>query len=150
MPLPPTIHASCVLLGTEGILIRGAAGSGKSRTVREILRLADNAGLFARLVADDRVYLKALNGRLLARAPENLVGLMEVRGLGIVRLPYEPEAVMRLVVDLEEAPRMPAPETMSAEIMGISLPRRIASDVEMAVDQIWTMCVYASNTKIES
>ncbi len=80
---------------------------------------------FARLVADDRVHLEAVGGRLLASAPEALAGLIEVRGCGLLRVTHEPRAVIGLVIDLDapDAQRLPAPEVRSIEINGISLPR---------------------------
>jgi serine kinase of HPr protein (carbohydrate metabolism regulator) len=121
-----TVHASAVLVGNRAVLIRGAAGSGKSRLVLALLD-APRAGLagFARLVSDDRVELVATHGRLLARPPATLAGLIEVRGIGIQQLPHEPVAVVGLVVDLAaaDASRMPQPNGMETEIYGVRLPR---------------------------
>src|SRR5262245_60264340 len=104
MPPAPTIHASAVLAGARAILIRGPAGSGKSRLALNLIQAASNGKLiFARLVADDRVHLEATHDRLIARPPAALAGLLEVRGLGIQRLPYEPMAVVSWVVDLDVA-----------------------------------------------
>ncbi len=122
----PTVHASAVLTGERAVLIRGPAGSGKSRLVLALLQAAQ-AGLlpFARLVADDRVLLEAADGRLLARPPAALAGLLEVRGLGIRRMPYEPVAVIGLVVDLAapDAERLPPPQSRRTELGGVMLPR---------------------------
>jgi HPr kinase/phosphorylase len=108
----PTVHASAVLAGTRAVLIRGPAGSGKSQLALALIQAAE-AGLlrFARLIGDDRLHLEAHHGRLLVRPAATLVGLIEVRGLGIRRLDYEPVAVVSLVVDLaaEDAERMPTP-----------------------------------------
>ena len=59
------------------------------------------------------------------RAPAELAGLIEIRGLGIRRLPYEPVAVVGLVVDLAaaDAGRIPGREAGMAEIAGVRLPR---------------------------
>jgi HPr kinase/phosphorylase len=121
----PTIHASAVLVGAGAILIRGPAGAGKSQLALELIQAAAAGRLaFSRLIADDRVHVAAAHGRLVARAPANLAGLMEIRGIGIRRLPYEPMAVVRLVVDLAAATeRMPAAAAMEAEIEGVRLPR---------------------------
>lgn len=85
------------------------------------------AGLlrFARLVADDRVEITASQGRLLLRPPPVLAGLIEIRGVGIRRLAFEPVAVAGLVVDLAaaDAARIPSPAGQVTEIDGISLPR---------------------------
>ncbi|MBV9969782.1 MAG: hypothetical protein JO228_07355, partial [Xanthobacteraceae bacterium] len=99
-----TIHGSAVLVGTRGLLIRGNSGAGKSQLVLQLIGAAAQGRLaFARLVADDRIFVTAIHGRLIARAPPELAGLLEIRGLGIRRLPYEPAAVIRLVVDLATA-----------------------------------------------
>jgi serine kinase of HPr protein (carbohydrate metabolism regulator) len=115
-----------VLAGRSAVLIRGPAGAGKSRLAMALIGAA-NGGLinFARLVADDRVELTAAHGRLLARPPATLAGLIEVRGLGIRRLDYEPVAVVGLVVDLglAEAERLPGEIEQEALFSGIKIPR---------------------------
>jgi HPr kinase/phosphorylase len=110
------LHATCVALDGAGVLLRGAPGSGKSDLA---LRLID-AG--ARLVADDRVELRAVSGAVRARAPAATAGLIEVRGLGVVRVPALDEAALALVVDLGGAApeRLPAPS--SCRIAGVGLP----------------------------
>jgi HPr kinase/phosphorylase len=125
-PDTPTVHASAVLIGERAVLVRGPAGSGKSRLVLALLQAAETGLLpFARLVADDRVQIETAHGRLLARPPPALAGLLEVRGLGIRRLPYEPLAVIGLVVDLAaaDAERLPPPGSRQADVAGITLPR---------------------------
>src|SRR5260370_7838369 len=110
-PRTATVHASAVLAGPRAVLIRGPAGAGKSRLALALIQAAE-CGLiaFARLVGDDRIELTAAHGRLLARAPPALAGLIEVRGLGLRRLAHEPVAVIGLVVHLPipEAERLPA------------------------------------------
>jgi HPr kinase/phosphorylase len=120
-----TIHASAVLVGNRGLLIRGDSGAGKSQLVLQLIAAAADGRLaFARLVADDRVFIAAAHGRLIARAPRELAGLIEIRGLGIRRLPYELATVIRLVVDLAAAAeRMPPAAATEAEIEGVRLPR---------------------------
>ena len=121
-----TIHASAVLIGPKAALIRGPAGSGKSRLVWDLLQAAAQGVLpFARLVADDRAYVEACAGRLLVRPAPALVGLIEIRGLGIRRLPCEPLAAVGLVVDLAaaDAARLPGPQAGRTAIGGVSLPR---------------------------
>lgn len=121
-----TIHASAVLIGARAALIRGPSGAGKSRLVWDLLLAAHN-GMppFARLVADDRALIEAVDGRLLVRPAGELAGLIEVRGLGIRRLAHEPAAVVGLVVDLaaDNGARMPAAGTVQAAIEGVTLPR---------------------------
>jgi serine kinase of HPr protein (carbohydrate metabolism regulator) len=80
---------------------------------------------FARLVADDRTALDVASGRLLARPPAALAGLIEVRCLGVRRLPHEPVATVGLVVDLAspDAARLPDATVNMTEILGLPLPR---------------------------
>jgi serine kinase of HPr protein (carbohydrate metabolism regulator) len=80
---------------------------------------------FARLVADDRTELTASHGRLLLRPSPTLAGLIEVRGLGIRRIPFEAVAIAGLVVDLAaaDAERMPPKLAKVVEIDQVSLPR---------------------------
>jgi len=121
-----TIHASAVLIGPKAALIRGPTGSGKSRLVWDLLQAAARGALpFARLVADDRAHVEACAGRLLVRPAPALAGLVEMHGLGIRRLPYEPLAAVALVVDLAaaDAARHPGPGAVRTVIGGVNLPR---------------------------
>lgn len=117
---PATVHASAVLVGERGVLIRGAAGSGKSALLLGLLA-TDPAATW--LIADDRVILTAVHGRLVAAAPPALAGLMEIRGQGIVRRPFVSPAPIDLVVDLvplASAERMPA-DAASGPVEGVEL-----------------------------
>ncbi len=117
MNAAPTLHASVVLAGARALLIRGPSGAGKSRLVLDLLQAA----------AAGRVHVEAVNGRLIARPPAALAGLLEVRGLGIRRLPHEPIAVVSWVVDLGAAapPRLPDTAAAHADVAGVAL-RRLA------------------------
>jgi HPr kinase/phosphorylase len=126
MPERATIHASAVLVGARAVLIRGPSGSGKSRLALRLIEAARTGVLgFARLVADDRAYIEAVNGRLLVRPAERLAGLVEVRGLGLRQLPFEAVAVVGLAVDLDaaDAERLPPPPARTCTIEGIAVPR---------------------------
>lgn len=119
----PTIHASAVLVGAHAVLIRGPAGSGKSQLALALIE----AGVlpFTRLVGDDRVHVEAAHGRLLVRPAEALAGLIEVRGLGIRKVPFERVAVVGVLVDLSAADseRLPAHKSALADVAGVRLPR---------------------------
>ena len=115
-----------MLIGAKAALIRGPAGSGKSQLAWQLLQSAlDGALPFARLIADDRAHIEARAGRLLVRPAPALAGLIEIRGVGIRRLPYEPVAAVGLVVDLAAADsgRLPAREAGQITLEGVALPR---------------------------
>jgi hypothetical protein len=106
------IHATCVRIGRAsaafgaprhaGILLLGKSGAGKSDLALRLIALG------ATLVADDRTELYVWRGRLYARPPARLAGLIEVRGIGILKLRQAPRARIALVVELGEgAPRLP-------------------------------------------
>ncbi len=121
------VHATCVALtfrqGEAAVLLTGPPGSGKSDLA---LRLIDGG---ARLVADDSVYLDARAGHLFARVPPNIRGRMEVRGVGVVALPFQEEAEVRLEVALGAAPaRLPEPDFST--YAGIKLPRLVLGAFE--------------------
>jgi len=93
------LHASCAAKEAAGVLLIGPSGAGKSDL---LLRLIDRGYT---LVADDQVEITGLT----AAAPSGLAGLLEVRGLGIVRLPYAASIRLALVVMLQRGERMPMP-----------------------------------------
>lgn len=125
-----SIHASCVAVGSHGILIRGASGSGKSTLC---LQLIDGEGyglgrktLRARLVADDQVELFPRKGKLVARPPASLAGLIEIRGAGILATTYKKSVILKLVVDLlppTQVERLPDQSDQQTDIEGVKLAR---------------------------
>jgi serine kinase of HPr protein (carbohydrate metabolism regulator) len=113
-----TVHATAVALRGRAVLLRGSPGAGKSDLA---LRLIEEG---AELVADDQTCLSRRGGALWARAPEPLKDLIEVRGVGIVRMGALPEAPVALLVDLVSGgaiERCPEPEVES--LLGIALPK---------------------------
>ena len=124
------LHATAILIADRGVLIRGASGSGKSTLALALLSRPVTEGRFAALVGDDRLLVRAVYGRLQARAPATIGGLIEVHGLGPRSMRWEPSALIDLVVDLvgpEHAPRYQ--EEASAEtIDGIALPRMMLAE----------------------
>lgn len=117
-------HATCVSIGEDGVLLRGPSGAGKSDVA---LRLIDDGAV---LVADDRTDIVCRDGRLIASAPEPIAGQMEVRGLGIVRLPRRTEVTLSLLVDLThetEPERLPIDRHQT--FMGIRMRHMTASGI---------------------
>ena len=94
------IHGSCASRSGNGVLLIGPPGAGKSDLLLRLLARGFD------LVADDRVEIE--DG--VARPAPALTGLLEVCGLGIVRLPYVGSARLVLVVELGgAAARLPLP-----------------------------------------
>jgi|TARA_B100002052_G_C15781623_1_gene551841 HPr kinase/phosphorylase len=111
------VHATCVSLYGAGLIIRGPSGAGKSDLA---LRLIDRG---ARLVADDRVDLLVSDNGVIARAPETLAGLLEVRGLGILRVPVLEATVVRLVVKLVNHKNVPRlSDRRMTNLIGMDVP----------------------------
>jgi serine kinase of HPr protein (carbohydrate metabolism regulator) len=140
------IHASALVLGEAGVLIRGPSGSGKSSLTLALLALAGERGLFAALIGDDRVLIGASGERILASGAPNVRGLIERRGYGIVRAPTEPCAVVRLVVDLsprgERGPRLPDEGALTVSLGEIALPRLAFDPTSAAVERAYAVLEY--------
>jgi HPr kinase/phosphorylase len=134
------VHGSCAARNGRGVLLTGSPGAGKSDLV---LRLLDRG--FA-LVADDQVEIAAG----VARAPPSLAGLLEVRGLGIVRLPYLAAVSLSLVVHLsgpdlaDSGPRLPEPvrdplldlPVIRLDPRAASAPIRVALALDCALGRV--------------
>ena len=123
------IHASCVALGGRGVLLLGPSGAGKSDLA---LRLIDDG---ATLVADDRTLLFAKGGALHAKAPASIKGLLEIRGVGIVKLPVRASVRIALVVKLGgEGARLPTLRLYSPPkaLKLAACPPQIAADARFA------------------
>lgn len=118
------VHATGLVLGSTGIMLRGPSGSGKSLLTLSLIETWETRGLRARLVADDRLDLVAGRGVLTMHAPPTIAGLIELRGRGIVSRPHVDRARVHLVVDfVPKLDRMVEEEDLSTEVFGVSLPR---------------------------
>lgn len=112
------VHASAVAIDGGAVLIRGPSGAGKSDLA---LRLID-AG--AQLVADDQALLRRAGDRVWVTAPAAIKGLIEVRGLGILRIAALDEAPLALIVDLVAPASIERlPERESEEVLGHRVPK---------------------------
>lgn len=144
-----TVHATAVVIGETGVLIRGGSGSGKSTLARQLLERAARAGRFARLVGDDRVTLASAHGRVVAHAVPAIAGLLEVRGVGIVTVPFLPSAVIGLVVDSDVTPdRLPEPCDKVTDILDTRLPRLAVAGLQDAADVVFSLVAQRQSTSV--
>jgi HPr kinase/phosphorylase len=114
------VHASAVAFasraGPRGILVLGASGAGKSGLALRLMALG------AALVADDRVVLRRdAGGRLMVAAPAPLRGLVEARGVGLLRVPAEGPVPVSLAVDLDTAPMERLPSRRKIVLLGCDI-----------------------------
>ena len=110
------LHATTVAVDGQGVLITGPSGSGKSALALQLIALG------ARLVADDRTEVRRTAEGLTAEAPATIAGLIEARGLGLIRLPPAGPTPLRLVVDLARVEEKRLPEPHEAAVEGLTLP----------------------------
>lgn len=107
-----TLHATSVAIDGRAVLLEGVSGTGKSDLA---LRLIDRG---ATLISDDQTLLVRQGDALVARAPATMRGQIEVRGLGIVTLPYVDAVPVALIVRLGVEP-MRMPERRQRRLAGI-------------------------------
>jgi len=133
-----TIHASTVAIDGRAVLISGPSGSGKSDLP---LRLLDRGFT---LVSDDQTVVRRDGDRLLASAPPQIAGKLEVRGIGIVEMESQSDVPVALLVELtSEIQRLPD-ESRERPVLGVPLPlvsvdamtASAASKVALALDRL--------------
>lgn len=118
---PPTQYGTALALGEDGVLIIGPSGSGKSSLALSLLEGRPDRAL----IADDRVALELVGKTLLASPPLEIEGLIEIRGLGILRFPWRRRVPLRLIVELApegSCARLPGAAEQSLRVFGQELP----------------------------
>lgn len=117
------LHGTAVQLQSphfdpSAVFLRGMSGAGKSDLACRLI------GAGSVLICDDQVAFERRQDKLYADSVEAIRGLMEVRGVGLLRYPVASATRLRLIIDLvkkEEVQRLPEWETF--EILGVSVPR---------------------------
>jgi len=110
------IHATCVSVEGCGILILGPAGAGKSGLALQMMALG------ASLVSDDQVALTMQTGEVIADAPQALRGLVEARGIGLLRANPAGAVPIRYVVDLGQTETARLPEHEFVQVLRQTVP----------------------------
>ena len=96
------VHGTAISIGGHAVLIMGESGSGKSDLA---LRLIDRGAI---LISDDVVFLETRDNAPILTVAPNIVGKIEVRGVGIFDVNFIASAPLRLIVQFIDAPdRLP-------------------------------------------
>ncbi|WP_170418966.1 HPr kinase/phosphorylase [Ruegeria atlantica] len=110
------IHASCVAVSGRGLLIVGASGAGKSGLALQMIALG------AELIGDDRIALHNNGGEVTADAAPNIRGIIEARGIGLLRASSVGPVGLRYVVDLDQQEETRLPDPFSIRTLGQTVP----------------------------
>ena len=110
------IHSTSVVIDDNGVLILGDSGSGKSDLA---LRLIDNG---ATLISDDISICRKNSNNIHLYCPPEIKGLLEVREIGIITVPFVERIKLRLVVNLKSNNNERFPKESSFRILGIKIP----------------------------
>lgn len=116
-PVRETRHATTVAIDGAGVMLTGPSGSGKSGLALDLMARG------AELVADDRTTIELREGRPWALAPEQLAGVIEARGVGLIRAPFRQAAPLRFVIDMGELERARLPEPDTEIVLGAVITR---------------------------
>lgn len=110
------LHATTVSIDGKGVMILGPSGSGKSSLALQLIALG------ALLVTDDRTEITRSDQTLIAAAPSAIAGMIEARGVGILRLSDTGATPLSLAIDLSQPNEPRLPETHCYSILGLDLP----------------------------
>lgn len=113
----PPLHGTLVSHNGVGCLLLGAPGTGKSRLGVEIMAFG------GRVVADDLVVLRLMSGMLMGGPPKELMGIVEMRGVGLNKIPDTvSQHVVHMVIELNTDLNIPVPTSNTREFEGVELP----------------------------
>lgn len=110
------IHGTCVSVSGRGLLILGASGAGKSALALQLMAMG------AGLVADDRVDLNMVDDQVLAEAVPQIRGLIEARGIGLLRAEPQGATPLACVVDLDHHEPKRLPEHATLRVLRQTVP----------------------------
>ena len=111
-----TLHASAVAVDGHAALITGASGTGKSALCLQMIALG------AELISDDRTLVTLRNAHPVASAQIPIKGLIEARGIGLLRVEPAPPAPIALIVDLDQTETERLPPERTRDLLGHTLP----------------------------
>ena len=121
------IHASAITYNNCGVLIRGKSGAGKSTLAHLLLNNAKELNLEAALISDDIVILEREQTQIIASAPKNTFGLIELRGFGLIKVKANSPAIIHCVIDIVESTkleRMPDDIELTESLLDVKIRRQ--------------------------
>ena len=121
------IHASAITYNNCGVLIRGKSGAGKSTLAHLLLNKAKELNLNAALISDDIVMLEQRQAQIIATAPKNIHGMLELRGFGLVKVNAISPAIIHCVIDIVESTkleRMPDDIEFTESLLDVKIRRQ--------------------------
>ena len=111
------LHATSVAIEDNGVAIFGDSGSGKSDLA---LRLIDSG---ATLISDDITVFSKSENNIHLFGVENTKGLLEVRELGIITVPYIEGIRLKLVIKLTDKEIERIPKKNQTNLLGLNFPK---------------------------
>ena len=111
------LHATSVAIEDNGVAIFGDSGSGKSDLA---LRLIDSG---ATLISDDITVFSKSEKNIHLFGVENTKGLLEVRELGIITVPYIEGIRLKLVIKLTDKEIERIPKKNQTNLLGLKFPK---------------------------
>ena len=114
---PLVLQASAVAIEGRSLMLFGPPGAGKSSLALALIERG------AGLIGDDAVTLIPEGARLIASPPPNIAGMLEVRGVGLVRLEPAAPAPVALALELGAGPAERLPDALPQRLIaGIAVP----------------------------
>lgn len=114
-PQTTQIHGTCIVAENAAALFIGASGTGKSATALRMIAMG------ARLIADDQVIVTRDGEKLFASCPEGFAGMIEARGIGLLTVPHQAKAEVKVIVDMEQTELHRLPPERKNEILGLKV-----------------------------
>ena len=129
-------HASSVAFQNKGILIEGPSGIGKSALALELM------GLGAGLIADDQTIVQRREARLYLSAPDSIQGVIEARGIGLLRVPFIKESRLALLVRLGSGKCERLPPVRHESVLGTRVESIRAGSIDQLAPKLFHLVKY--------
>jgi len=133
------IHATCVALDGQSVLLIGDSGSGKSSLALRLIALG------AMLVSDDSVDVTLDSETLTTSAPKTIEGKIEARGFGILEMPHCATASLKFVVDMNKSEVRRLPDDKSMNILGQNVPLIFGANNPALADAVFCVLKFGSS-----